>query len=366
MTKIHRIAIVGATGYTGLALIGLLLQHKSIEITHISSEKYRGQKFSEVYPAFKNLFDLRCGEIDMEKFKTLDLVFFATPNGIAHQYASELIKAGVHVIDLSADYRFRNLKTYEQWYGYKRDDSEDIKANSEAVYGLVEFKRDAIKALITGKKSSGILIGNPGCYTSASILALAPLLKRAPELCDLNSIIIDAKSGISGAGRKADLELIFTELNESVAPYKLAGQHRHTPELEAFFSELVDSTASSDIHVSFSPHLMPMNRGLLATCYINSRAETSMESLRQIYESAYAEEPFVQVLDLGLYPNTKWTLGTNRALIQIDYDSRARRIIATAAIDNLIKGAAGQAVQNMNLLLGYKETEALEIVPLLP
>lgn len=399
-----KVAIVGSTGYTGLALLEILVNHPNVEIDMLGSEQYAGKKFSEVYPAMQGLAggfgEKKCEKVSLSRLKKADLIFFATPNGIAHKLAPKLAEAGKKIIDLSADYRFRDHKTYEKWYGFKR---KDLKANKNAVYGLVEFKRDEINKLNKeaanklDKKSKaiGAIIGNPGCYTTASILALAPILKyhyecaavkktsskklskkqnfeplEKNELCDLQSIIIDAKSGISGAGRKASTGLLYTELNDSVSPYNLANQHRHTPELEMFFSELT----GEKIQLSFSPHLMPMTKGLLATCYINLNPnfakKINEKFLRKIYLDAYGQhgegETFIEVLDQGVYPKTKWVLGTNRALVQVNYDERLCRLIVTCAIDNLMKGAAGQAVHNMNLLLGLPETTGLDLAPQLP
>jgi N-acetyl-gamma-glutamyl-phosphate reductase len=354
-SKKLKVAVVGATGYTGLVLIELLLGHEHVTIQSLISENYAGRKFSDVYPAFTGLIDHTCAKPSLKLLEKAELVFFATPNGIAHKLAPALIKAGIKVIDLSADYRLRNLKSYEKAYGFKR---KDINLNAKSIYALAEFKRAAIA------KSPGV-IANPGCYTTASILALTPLLqahKQGKIKVNLDSIIIDAKSGTSGAGRKAATEQLYTELNENIAAYKAAGQHRHIPELEAFWSGLM----KREVTVSFTPHLVPMTRGLLATCYIRLNSKTSIESLRKIYTQAYAKEPFVELLAAGIQPQTKWVVGTNRALIQIELDKRNNQITVTSVIDNLIKGAAGQALQNMNIIMGYPETTGLNLAPQLP
>lgn len=376
-TKI-KVGIVGSTGYTGLALIELLLRHPNVTIQFLGSEQYQGKKFSEVYPAFKGILDKKCAPSTLANLKACDFIFYATPNGICHKMAPKLVKAGKKIVDLSADYRFRNKKTYEKWYGFKRSDRDDTKLIKDSIYGLVEIKRDEItKAIAKGKLS---LIGNPGCYTTASILALSPILEAHASdtskeaLCDLGSIIIDAKSGVSGAGRKANLSLNFSEVNEGLAPYNLANQHRHTPELEAFFSELTDE----DIELSFSPHLIPMTKGLLTTCYIslNPKRANALckkyksrkleDAVHKLYTERYQDEEFVEVLDKGTYPNSKWVVGTNKTHIQVSYDERLNRLIITSAMDNLIKGAAGQAIQNMNLLMNLPENLALELSPQIP
>lgn len=369
----YKVGIVGSTGYTGVALVEILLRHPNFSIEFLGSEQYAGQRFSDVYPAFLGILDKKCEKSEEKNLNKCDLIFYATPNGIAHKTAPKLVKAGKKIVDLSADYRFRDLKTYEKWYDFKRSDKDE---NAGAIYGLVELKRDEIKA----KVSEGLsLIGNPGCYTTASILALAPILKEhattsSDGICDLSSIIIDAKSGVSGAGRKANLGTSYNEVNDSISPYNLAGKHRHTPELEAFFSEYLNEHSKGrideKIELSFSPHLIPMTRGLLATAYIDLTKDLSENQIRKIYESAYGKkgegEYFVELLEPGIYPHTKWTLGTNRVLIALDYDKRLQRLIITCAIDNLMKGAAAQAVQNMNLLLGLDEKTGLELSPMIP
>lgn len=347
-TKKIKTAIVGATGYTGAELVKILLRHPHVELSMLCSEQYAGKSFNEVYTGFGALSSIaeissqKLEKASLAKLKKMDLVFFATPNGIAHKQATELVENQVRVIDLSADFRFRDLKAHKKAYGFSH---ESTSLNKKSIYGLVEFKREDIK------KTKGV-IANPGCYTTASILALTPLL-QSDEKIDFASIIIDAKSGVSGAGRKAATELLFTELNESVSPYKLAGQHRHAPELEEFFSKI----SGQKISLTFSPHLMPMDRGLLATCYV--KVDTTEEKLRQIYKNAYDKEAFVELLAAGLYPNTKAVRGTNKALVQVSYDKRLKQAIITCAIDNLVKGAAGQAVQNMNLIFGFEESLAL-------
>lgn len=358
MAKKFKIGILGSTGYTGATLADILVRHPNIEIKFLGSQQYAGKKFTEVYPGHKTLDSYICINSD-DNFlnslnsENLDLIFFATPNGIAHKQAPLLIERGIHVIDLSADYRFRDLTVYEQWYGFKREDKE---VNAKAIYGLVEFKRSEIKKLASFNKT--MLIGNPGCYTTSAILALGPALEhfaKNHKAIKANSIIIDGKSGISGAGRKAELELLFTELNDSCSPYKLANTHRHGPEVEMFFTEIF----GEKIELSFSPHLVPMSKGLLTTSYIEFAEDIGEAKLRKIYSEKYSSEQFITLLEPGIYPQTKWAVGFNNAFIQISYDPRMHRATITCAIDNLVKGAAGQAVQNMNLVFGLEESLGL-------
>lgn len=335
--KIKKIAVIGSTGYTGLTLIKILKKHPFTEVTFTGSSQDSDEKFFS--------------KIKKEDF---DLVFFATPNGIASKYIPELVKKEINVIDLSSDYRFKDLEVYEKWHGFKRVDKD---TNSKAIYGLVEFSRAKISE--AAKHSKAVLIGNPGCYTTSGILALAPLLnyaaKEDPELIDWSSIIIDGKSGVSGAGRKAEMRLLFSEINENCSAYSAAGKHRHIPEFEQFFSELYQR----EIKVSFSPHLIPMTYGLLTTCYVNFKKNFSDEKLREIYKDFYRNENFIQLLEAGKYPETRTVTGTNYANLQVEYDYRTNRAVCISAIDNLMKGAAGQAVQSMNLIFGFEESLGL-------
>ncbi len=358
MPRKKQIAVVGATGYTGLVLVELLLKHPHIELQSLCSETYAGKKFSTVYPAFSGLTDLVCQKSSLKLLQKADLVFFASPNGIAHKSAAALIKSGTKVIDLSADYRLRDLKVYEKTYGFKRSSREDQSLSAKSIYALSEFRRKEIA------KCKGV-IANPGCYTTASILALSPLLKAHAQgliELDLNSIIIDAKSGVSGAGRKAATEQLYAEVNENIYAYKVGGKHRHIPELEAFWQELL----GHPLNITFTPHLVPMTRGLLATCYVRLLTKSTKKTLRKIFMDTYAQEPFVELLDPDISPQTKWVVGTNRALIQVELDERSNQIIVCSAIDNLVKGAAGQALQNMNIAFGYAENSGLELAPSLP
>ncbi|MBU6196458.1 MAG: N-acetyl-gamma-glutamyl-phosphate reductase [Cyanobacteria bacterium REEB446] len=361
-----KIAILGSTGYTGVKLIELLLNHPFAEIVFISSEQYQDRKFSEIYPAFINIFDQICLSTDelidnTEKYKP-EVIFFATPNGIALKHAHIFIEKGIHVIDLSADYRFKDLKTHFKYYAIERHNPLDLSLNKLATYGLCESYSAEKKLELSSKKAQ--LIANPGCYTTASILSVLPLIalhQKNKDILDLSSFIIDAKSGVSGAGRKASTAHLFTEINESFKPYNLAHKHRHTPELEEFFSIY----SSDNIKLTFSPHLIPITSGLLATSYLKFKQKPNQPEsfLRDIYINFYKDSHFIRILPENEYPNTKWACGTNNAFIQIDYDPISESIIATCAIDNTIKGASGQAIQNMNILFGLTENLGLDLKP---
>lgn len=361
-----KIAILGSTGYTGVKLIELLLDHPLAEIVFIGSEQYQGKRFSEVYPGFLNLFDKQCQSIDELLNNTAkyspDIIFFATPNGIALEYAHLFIEKNIHVIDLSADYRFKNLDTHFKYYALPRNNPEDLSLTKLATYGLCESYTPEKKKELSSKTAQ--LIANPGCYTTASILSVLPLFKihqGNKNILDLSSFIIDAKSGVSGAGRKASTEHLFTEVNENFKPYNLAHKHRHAPELEEFFS----AYGEEQIRLTFSPHLIPITSGLLATSYLKfkTKPECPEDFLRETYINFYKESPFIKILPENEYPNTIWACGTNNAFIQINYDPISETIIATCAIDNTIKGASGQAIQNMNILFGLDETTGLNLKP---
>ena len=339
-----KIGIVGSTGYSGAKLAEILSIRHDVSLVFLASQQYVGKNFSSVYP--KSKLNIVCLDSDENFFNNLtkydvDLVFFATPNGMASKYAPRLNKKNIDVIDLSADYRFRDLKIYEKHYGINRNDIEE---NNNAVYGLVEFNAELVKQRA---KESAVIIGNPGCYTTSAILALSPALKKYHSIIDLDSIIVDGKSGISGAGRKAEAEMIYSEINESCSPYKLGGSHRHRPELEVFFSELIDR----EIKLDFSPHLVPLTQGLLTTSYMKFRENISEDELRKLYQETYSRSNSVRVLEAGVYPKTLWAMNSNLAFIQINYNPETRRATFTCAIDNLVKGAAGQAVENMDLIL---------------
>lgn len=341
--------IIGATGYTGVELVRLLSCHPQVELQVLTSRSYADQNIAAIYPSLLGKVNMNCSEQDTgQVIAQCDVVFVALPHGHSVPVVQEAVEQGKKVVDLGADFRFRDAKIYEEWYQLEHQAPE---LAASAVYGLPELYREEIK--------SASVIANPGCYPTASILALAPVLKKG--LVNPQTIIIDAKSGVSGAGRKATLTTHFGEANENVNPYGVAG-HRHTPEIE---QELM-AIAGEELQVSFTPHLMPMTRGILATCYATLNRKVSEKDLREAYKEFYAGEPFVHLLSEGQWPHTKWVYGSNRCLINLTIDSRTNRLIVCSVIDNLVKGAAGQAVQNMNLMFGLPETAALDFNGIYP
>lgn len=341
--------IIGSTGYAGQELVRLLLQHPQAEIVWYGSRSYIDQKYAEVYRNMFRLVDAACLDDNMEELaRQADVVFTATPQGLCASLVSEEILKETKIVDLSADFRIKDVKTYEKWYGIEHKSPALIK---EAVYGLCEINREDIK--------KARLIANPGCYTTCSILTMYPLVKEG--LVDPDSIIIDAKSGTSGAGRGAKVPNLFCEVNESIKAYGVTN-HRHTPEIE----EQLGYAAGKEIRINFTPHLVPMNRGILATAYAGLRPGVTQEQVRSAYEKHYAGEYFIRLLEQGVYPETRWVEGSNFVDIGYKIDERTHRIVAMGAIDNLVKGAAGQAVQNMNLLFGLPENTGLQLVPMFP
>lgn len=345
MTKV---SILGATGYAGAELVKLLLHHPNVTLIHITSENHTGQALADVYPHMRGITNLTLES--MENLDAIaqdsDFIFIALPHGHAMKVGKALESTPVRIIDLGADYRFNDTKVYENWYHVPH-----THPNAPSVYGLAELNRETIK---TAK-----IIGNAGCYTTASILALAPLVKN--KLIQTNSIIIDAKSGTSGAGRSAKLDTHYPEFYDAFKAYGVA-THRHTPEIEAALSKL----NGSPILLIFTPHLVPMSRGILATSYANLNTGITSEDVNKAFETIYGNEPFVRLLGLGAYPNTKYVRGSNFIDIAWHVDERTGRIIVLSAIDNLVKGAAGQAVQNFNIACGYDETTGLNLVPMYP
>jgi N-acetyl-gamma-glutamyl-phosphate reductase len=342
-------SIIGATGYTGVELVRLLSCHPQVELAMLTTRSYEGEHIEDLFPSLKGKVEIACSPQDTARvLKESDVVFVALPHGHSVPVVQEAVKQGKKVVDLGADFRFRKAATYEEWYQVKH---EAPKLAANAVYGLPELYREQIK--------NASVVANPGCYPTGSILALAPALRAG--LIESNTIIIDAKSGVSGAGRKASLVTHFGEANENVNPYGVAS-HRHTPEIEQELTAL----AGEEFTISFTPHLMPMTRGILATCYATLKDEISEEKLRQIYEEFYQGESFVHLLQPGQWPHTKWVYGSNRCLINLTADRRTGRLVVCSAIDNLVKGAAGQAVQNMNLLFGLPETSGLDFNAIYP
>jgi len=343
-----KIGIAGASGYTGIELLRLLINHPEAEIVFLTSETYQGQPISEVFPSLGGFANIKLSSLEFVSGDDCDIIFLALPHTTSMEKVPSFLNKNARVIDLSANYRLKDPAVFEEWYAVPHQQPELLK---EAVYGLPEIHRKAIM--------SARLIANPGCYPTSITLALAPLIKE--DWVDLSYIIADSKSGVSGAGRKTSLNTQFSETNEGVSAYKIAA-HRHTPEIEQELSAL----ANTDVRVSFSPHLMPMTRGMLSTVYINLKQDMSVEDLVQHFKNFYKEEPFVRILPAGKYANTHFTVASNFCDIGVQVDGRNRRAIITSAIDNLIKGASGQAIQNMNLMLGISETSGLNFPGIFP
>ena len=336
-----RVGILGATGYAGIELVRILSAHKGVELTMLVSQTYKDMKISEVYPSLRGVCDIVCEELDSVKAAAnCDVVFTALPHGASKEVIPALYEKGLTVIDLSGDFRYNDKDVYAKWYNQEHSSPELLDVS---VYGLPELHREEIKKTR--------LIGNPGCYTTCSIMGLAALL--ANGAVETKNIIIDAKSGVSGAGRGLGLDYHFCECTENMKAYKI-GTHRHTSEIEQELSLI----AKEDITLSFTPHLVPMKRGILATIYANLKKTYSKEELITMVKDFYKDEYFVRVYDKGL-PETNHVAGSNFIDIGLEVDERLNRVVVVSAIDNLIKGAAGQAVQNMNLIFGFDETEGL-------
>lgn len=344
-----KVGIIGATGYAGSELVHILLGHKDVEIKWYGSRSYIDKKYASIYQNFFQLVDANCMDDNMEVLADqVDVIFTATPQGLCASLVNEEILSKVKIIDLSADFRIKDVKVYEEWYKLEHKSPQFIE---EAVYGLCEINREDVK--------KARLVANPGCYTTCSILTCYPLVKEG--IIDPNTIIVDAKSGTSGAGRGAKVDNLFCEVNENMKAYGVA-THRHTPEIE----EQLGYACGEKITINFTPHLVPMNRGILATAYASLKKDVTYEEVKAIYDKYYADEKFVRVLEKDVCPQTKWVEGSNYVDVNFKIDPRTNRIIMMGAIDNLVKGAAGQAVQNMNLMFGLKESEGLELVPMFP
>ncbi len=349
-----KVGIIGATGYAGNELVRLLMGHKDVEIKWYGSRSYIDKKYAEVYQNMFEIVEDTCLDDNMEELASqVDVIFTATPQGFLAGVLTEEILSKVKIIDLSADFRIKDVKTYEKWYKIEHKSPQFIE---EAVYGLCEINRDKVK--------NARLVANPGCYTTCSILTAYPLVKEG--VIDPDTLIIDAKSGTSGAGRGAKLPNLFCEVNENMKAYGVT-DHRHTPEIE----EQLGYAAGREIVVNFTPHLVPMNRGILATEYatLNKKADGTLptyEEVKAIYDKYYKNEKFVRVLEKNICPETKWVEGSNYVDVNFKIDERTGRIVMMGALDNLVKGAAGQAVQNMNLLFGFDEAEGLNLVPMFP
>ena len=341
--------IIGATGYAGGELVRILTAHKDVEIKWYGSRSYIDQKYASVYQNLFQIVDAVCMDDNMEELaEQVDVIFTATPQGLCASLVNEQILSKVKIVDLSADFRIKDVSVYEKWYGIEHKSPQFIE---EAVYGLCEVNREEVK--------KARLVANPGCYTTCSILTAYPLAKEG--LIDMSTLIIDAKSATSGAGRGAKTANLFCEVNENMKAYGVA-THRHTPEIE----EQLGYASGEEVVLNFTPHLVPMNRGILATEYAKLKKDVSWEEVKAIYDKYYGDEKFIRVLDKGICPETKWVEGSNYVDIGFQIDPRTKRIIMMGAIDNLVKGAAGQAVQNMNLMFGLPESEGLELVPMFP
>ncbi|GIN70338.1 N-acetyl-gamma-glutamyl-phosphate reductase [Bacillus sp. J14TS2] len=343
-----KIGIVGATGYSGAELLRILQVHPEFSITSLYTSSQHGKNIEEHYPHLTGLIPQKLEEIDPAKMaKETDLIFLATPSGIASKLAPQLVENGCSVIDLSGDFRIKNQAEYEQWYKKEAANSFWLE---EAVYSLPELNRE--------KAKGARFISNPGCYPTATILGLAPLVQE--KLLTENSIIIDAKSGVSGAGQSASLATIYSELNENLKVYKV-NQHQHIPEIEQMLGNL-----GYESPITFQTHLVPMTRGIMATIYGNIDTKVTKNEIWELYQQAYADEPFVRLRKLGTFPTTKEVAGSNFCDIGIDFDERTSRVTIVSVIDNLMKGAASQAVQNANIMFGFDETLGLQFSPVYP
>lgn len=340
-----KIGIVGGTGYTGVELLRLLADHPETRVEVITSRSNAGTPVADVFPNLRGKFDIKFSEPDVDSYQNCDLVFFATPNGVAMGQAKALLDKGIKLIDLAADFRIQDIETWEKWYGEAHACPSLVE---QAVYGLPELNRDAIK--------TASLVANPGCYPTSVILALMPLLQNG--LIEPSSIIADCKSGISGAGRNANVATTYSELSESVKAYAVTG-HRHLPEIRQILQSI-----NNQAELVFVPHLMPMIRGLHATVYAD--ANNTDTNIQQVFEKFYRDEPFVDVMPAGSHPETRSVKGANHCRIAVHYLATSKKYVVLAVIDNLVKGAAGQAIQNMNLMFGLNETTGLNAPGMMP
>ncbi len=346
-----KIGILGSTGYVGLELARLLSNHPDAEIVFLDSRSYENKAYSSIFPNMKKIIDIPCVSINLdddESLKGIDLLFCALPHGLSQKAVQTAYRLGIKVIDMSADFRIKNASVYEEWYNVKHEALPEL---NEAVYGLCELYREDVK--------KAEIVANPGCYPTSIILALYPLLKE--RAVALDSLIVDSKSGVSGAGRNLNDAIIYGQCNESVKAYSI-GSHRHTPEIEQELSQ----AAGESTMLQFTPHLIPMTRGILSTIYFNNKKSLTDKDIEEIYKQYYKDEFFIRLLQIGELPQTKAVYGTNYCDIGFKADKRTNRIVLVSAIDNLVKGAAGQAVQNMNLLFNLKETTGLKLTPVWP
>jgi N-acetyl-gamma-glutamyl-phosphate reductase len=347
-TDVIKVGVVGGTGYTGVELLRLLAGHSGVEVTAITSRGEKGVKVADYFPSLRGRYDLAFSDPAAAPLKGCDCVFFATPNGVAMSQARELLDAGAKVVDLSADFRLKDRATWEKWYKVAHASPELF---AEAVYGLPEINRERIR--------KARLVANPGCYATAVQLALLPLVET--NHVDHSHLVADGKSGVSGAGRKAEIDILFSEAADNFKAYAVKG-HRHHPEIVESLTTL-EGAAGHKIGLTFVPHLVPMIRGILATVYARITKDTDFQAL---FEKRYASEPFVDVLPPGSQPETRWVRGTNQCRIAVHRPMDGDTLVVLAVEDNLVKGAAGQAVQNMNLMFGLPETQGLEQLAVVP
>ena len=343
-----KVGIVGATGYTGVELLRLLLHHPEVEVTALTSQKYAGIPIDHVFSSLMKHLQLKCEELTVDQIsKKTDLIFTAVPHKTAMETVPLFFRQGKKVVDLSADFRLKDAAIYEKWY--QKHTSADLLP--ESVYGLPELHREKIR--------SAKIVGNPGCYPTGALIGLIPLVKK--QMISLENIVIDSKSGVSGAGRDVVLDSLFCEVNEGVKAYKIF-EHRHLPEIDQELSEM----AQKKVSVTFVPHLIPMDRGILTTIYVVLTKRWKTEEVLNTFQEYYQEELFVRVYPKGRLPNTKDVRGSNYCDIGVKVHESDGRAVIVTAIDNLVKGASGEAVQNMNIMLGFPETMGLEVLPLAP
>jgi N-acetyl-gamma-glutamyl-phosphate reductase len=343
-----KVAIIGATGYTGVELLRLLLRHPEVEVTALTSQKYAGVPIGQVFPSLAKQIEVSCEELSVEQVsKKADFIFTALPHKTAMETVPLFYRSGKRAVDLSADFRLKDPMVYERWY--QKHTASDLLGDS--VYGLPELHRDKIR--------SAKIVGNPGCYPTGALIGLIPLIKKG--LISHEGIVIDSKSGVSGAGRDVALESLFCEVNEGVKAYKIFA-HRHTPEIEQEAGLL----AETKVAVTFVPHLTPMDRGILTTLYVHLTRRMKTEEILNAFLESYEGEPFVRIYPKGKLPNTKDVRGSNFCDIGLAASESGDRAVIVTAIDNLVKGASGEAIQNMNIMLDYPETMGLEVVPLTP
>ncbi|MGL5677832.1 MAG: N-acetyl-gamma-glutamyl-phosphate reductase [Cellulosilyticaceae bacterium] len=341
-----KVSILGSTGYVGEELVRLLYRHPEVELTQLSSHSYSQKTYSSVYPHFNGAIDAQCIDDDMEQIDA-DILFIALPHGIASKVITKELLKKTKVIDLGADFRI-SADAYDEWYKVAHHGKELLET---AVYGLSEWNRSFI--------AEADLIANPGCYVTCSLLSLLPLVKEG--IIDTSSIIIDAKSGVTGAGRGLNLGTHYTECNESIKAYGI-GSHRHTPEIE----EHLKALAGKDVTLTFTPHLVPMNRGILTTIYGNLSQGVDGAKIQEVYDKYYKDEKFIRILGDQMIAETRWVKGSNYCDISFTVDSRTNRLVIVSSIDNMMKGAASQAVQNMNIMMGWQEDLGIDMLPIFP